>query len=114
MIRDLRKSMGTLSVRPLIQIFDDEWMVPMRRENKLPSTSKDTDKFVEKAFEIIWLMKIQNPPIAFKWQTRDETFDRERFTFYTKRGDKVGQMVWPAVLLHKDGPLMSKGIVQAK
>ncbi|XP_053399565.1 uncharacterized protein LOC123557239 [Mercenaria mercenaria] len=114
MIRDLRKSMGALSVRPLIQIFDEKWMKPMRQDKKLPSTSKDTDKFVEKAFEIIWLMKIQNPPMEFKWQIRDEKFDRERFTFYTKRGDKVGQTVWPAVLLHEDGPLMSKGIVQAK
>ncbi|XP_053399564.1 uncharacterized protein LOC128557054 [Mercenaria mercenaria] len=114
MIHDLRKSMGALSVRPLIQIFEEKWMKPMRQDKKLPSTSKDTDKFVEKAFGIIWLMKIQNPHMEFKWQRRDETIDRERFIFYTKRGDKVGQTVWPAVLLHEDGPLMSKGLVQAK
>ncbi|XP_060608166.1 uncharacterized protein LOC132760244 [Ruditapes philippinarum] len=114
MICDLRKSMGTLSVRPLVQIFHEKWVIRMKQEEKLPSTSKHIENFVAKAFEVIWLMTIQNPPMIFKWQKRDEPVDKERFTFYTKRGNTIKQTVWPAVLLHESGPLMSKGIVQAQ
>ncbi|XP_060556665.1 uncharacterized protein LOC132717249 [Ruditapes philippinarum] len=113
-IHDLRKSVGVLSVRPLVQIFDGWFMCNLRKINKLPPSSRETDAFVAKTFEIVWLMKIQNPQMETQWQSQDEKCDKDKFTFYTKRGDIVSQTVWPAVLLHKNGPLMSKGILQAK
>lgn len=63
---------------------------------------------------LIWLMKIQEPPMKLLWQNTGDLHDKNNFTFYKKTGHTVLCTVWPAVLLHADGPLMSKGIVQAK
>jgi hypothetical protein len=89
-------------------------MCDFRKRNRLPPSSRETDAFVAKTFDIVWLMKIQNPQMETQWQSEEEKCDKDKFTFYTKRGDIVSQTVWPAVLLHKNGPLMSKGILQAK
>ena len=60
------------------------------------------------------MMKIQDVPMVLKWATTGEKFDKAKFTEYTKKGDVIDYSVWPAVLLHTDGPLMAKGVVQCK
>lgn len=71
------------------------------------------DTFVAKLLHIVWMMKIQDPPICLVWQEKGEKINKENFTYYSKRGDVVAFCVWPAVFLHKDGPLMSQGVLQA-
>jgi hypothetical protein len=68
--------------------------------------------FLEKAFELIWVMKMQDPPMEFVWSKPGDNFDNNMYTYYSKRGSKVSQSIWPAVVLHKAGPLMSKGVAQ--
>ena len=87
--------------------------------NKIKETWKcskdnaDVEKFVSRCVEIIWLMKIQSPPMALLWQQKGDSVDKDRFTFYTKKGGNVDYCVWPAVLLHAgNGPLVSKGVIQ--
>lgn len=70
--------------------------------------------FVRESLKYVWLMKVQDPPMVFLWADTQVPIDKSRFTFYTQRGETVVQTVWPAVLLHEAGPLMSKGIVQAE
>jgi hypothetical protein len=43
----------------------------------------------------------------------DDVFDRLAFKEFTKSGTKVDYLVWPALYLYKDGPLLSKGVVLA-
>ena len=76
------------------------------------ATSKGLDDFLEKALFLIWVMKMQDPAMEFVWSKSGDKFDKTMYTHYTKRGDTVTQCIWPAVVLHKSGPLMSKGVVQ--
>lgn len=87
-------------------------MSPFVWESKEVFYSKSLKDFVGKALELVWVMKIQDPPMELTWCNRGDTFNKNMFTYYTNRGNTVRQSVWPAVLLHKDGPLMSKGVVQ--
>ncbi|XP_060583074.1 uncharacterized protein LOC132739389 isoform X2 [Ruditapes philippinarum] len=45
-------------------------------------------------------------------QKKKTDFDKNLFKEYTFRGNYFDFIVWPALLLHKDGPLLSKGIAQ--
>ena len=72
------------------------------------------DNFVKKTIELVWMMKIQDTPMVLTWAKSSDTFDRNMFRQYTRKGRYVDYAVWPGVLLHKDGALMSKGIVQCK
>lgn len=84
------------------------------KEMKLEKCSTPMTKFIEGCLTCVWLMKVQCPPVALLWQKPGTPCDKNRFTFYTQRGTNVVQTVWPAVLLHENGPLMSKGVVQGK
>lgn len=39
--------------------------------------------------------------------------DKEKYRPYTVEGTKVVGTVWPAVLRHEGGPVMSRGVVDA-
>lgn len=43
---------------------------------------------------------------------QNEEFDKEVFRCYTRNGENVEFVVWPAVFLYKDGPLVTKGVLQ--
>lgn len=71
--------------------------------------------YVKEAAEICWLMCIQDPPIFMVTRiTEGHTFDKQLFSEFTARGEEYHYMVWPALLLEKDGQLLSKGVAQPK
>jgi hypothetical protein len=43
-----------------------------------------------------------------------QPIDHNLFSFYTKKGSVVEFVIWPALILHKNGPILSKGVVQGK
>lgn len=59
------------------------------------------------------MMRIQDPPIYMEadYQT-NSAFDSNKMRSYTKAGKLVHFVVWPTFFLHKDGPLLAKGVVQ--
>ena len=58
-------------------------------------------------------MSVQDPPMAITTAVApDLQYNRAMYKEYTKSGVFVDYVVWPAVLLHDDGPLMAKGTVQ--
>lgn len=42
----------------------------------------------------------------------ETVYDKQIFKEYTTMGRRVKFLVWPALFLHKGGPLLSKGVVQ--
>lgn len=79
---------------------------------KITSSAKEIDTYVRKTIELVWMMKIQSPPMELEWKHEGDKCNKNRFTFYKRSGDTVKKTVWPALLLHKDGPLVSKGVVE--
>lgn len=53
--------------------------------------------------------------IEFPDNKEDEVmFNSSLFKAYTKNGKYLDFVVWPALYLHKNGPMLSKGVAQAK
>ena len=60
-------------------------------------------------------MCIQDPPVVLMFSGKQGTsFDGQLFTTYTTEGRKVKFIVWPAILLYNDGPILRKGVAQGK
>ncbi|VDI48810.1 Hypothetical predicted protein [Mytilus galloprovincialis] len=73
-----------------------------------------TTPFFHKCVHICWCMAIQDPLMYLAEHLPPDTkFDKNEYKEFVKSGDKVKFMVWPALYLHKDGPLLHKGVVQA-
>uniref|UniRef100_K1PU25 Mitochondria-eating protein C-terminal domain-containing protein n=1 Tax=Magallana gigas TaxID=29159 RepID=K1PU25_MAGGI len=86
------------------------------RKTKLKIKQKVYDsckEYIEKCVELCWMMRIQDPPIYMEadYQT-NSAFDSNKMRSYTKAGKFVHFVVWPTFFLHKDGPLLAKGVVQ--
>lgn len=59
------------------------------------------------------MMRIQDPPIYMEADYQaNSAFDSNKMRSYTKAGKLVHFVVWPTFFLHKDGPLLAKGVVQ--
>ncbi|KAL5012317.1 hypothetical protein ScPMuIL_010868 [Solemya velum] len=70
-------------------------------------------QYIEMCLEVCWLMCVQDPPVVLEWTAvKSDNFDRNLFRAYTKSGNKFDFVVWPAILLHKGGAILSKGIAQ--
>lgn len=83
--------------------------------SKMPNgTHPDVKAYAIKCIEVMWLMAIQDPPMDIAWPAEDKTFNSAHYKEYCKKGTVVKLPVWPAVFLHRDGPLMSKGYVMPK
>ncbi|XP_063413645.1 uncharacterized protein LOC134696028 isoform X2 [Mytilus trossulus] len=73
-----------------------------------------TTPFFHKCVHLCWCMAIQDPLMYLAEHLPPDTkFDKNEYKEFVKSGDKVKFMVWPALYLHKDGPLLHKGVVQA-
>ncbi|XP_060567418.1 uncharacterized protein PF3D7_1120000-like [Ruditapes philippinarum] len=75
--------------------------------------SKDVQDYVTACVEIAWLCAVQDPPLKLDAQFTDK-FETNVLKDYTKRGEFVDFVVWPAMFLHKGGPLLSKGVAQGR
>ena len=71
--------------------------------------SKEVDAYVRQCIDLVWYMCIQQPPMEIMWAKPGEKINKEVFLFSGKKGKKFKTTVWPAVFLHKDGPLVVRG-----
>lgn len=82
-----------------------------RKENFANNTSMQ--KYIDRCIEYCWMMVIQDPPMILDFgPAQNEKFDKDVFRCYTITGEKVKFVVWPAVFLHNNGPLVTKGVLQ--
>lgn len=71
------------------------------------------ETFIKKCIKTCWMMNMQEVPMCLKfaYQTGDP-FKKELYKEYTKCGGQCGYLVWPLLLLHVDGPVLQKGVMQ--
>ena len=70
-------------------------------------------EYIEKCVELCWMMRVQDPPIYMEANyATNSAFDSSRMRSFTKAGQFIHFVVWPTFFLHKDGPLLAKGVVQ--
>ena len=81
---------------------------------KVRDLSDSVQAYMASLVKVTWLMRVQDPPACLMWAEPGAPMDKDRFSFFTRTGKTMERCVWPAVLLHKGGPLLAKGIVQGK
>ncbi|KAL3879741.1 hypothetical protein ACJMK2_032027 [Sinanodonta woodiana] len=72
---------------------------------------KPVQNYCKLCIELTWLMCIQAPPIKLEFIPDNKAISKH-FRHYTRSGDKVEFVVWPALFLHDNGPVLSKGVIQ--
>ncbi|KAK3594518.1 hypothetical protein CHS0354_030864 [Potamilus streckersoni] len=85
-------------------------------ERKIYTTQRlqDIRPYLDECVELCFLMNIQEPPLELRglMYTTGTPFDDSAFQPYTKSGKKIEYVVWPAMHLYRDGPLLCRGIAQ--
>lgn len=70
-------------------------------------------EYVRECVVLCWFMVVQDPPVVIASVARPrERFDNALYKAYTSSGTLIDFVVWPALLLHKGGPVLIKGTAQ--
>lgn len=99
----------------ILKIYTQHYLenLPERNPEQLgPEVIEACKKYILKCAELSWLMVIQDPPMCMEWQFTGSEFKSETMRSFTKSGDQVQFVVWPALYLHDNGALVAKAIVQ--
>ncbi|XP_071126091.1 golgin subfamily A member 6-like protein 22 [Mytilus edulis] len=89
-----------------------DWDYVNKNENLMQILTQST--FFEKCIYLCWCMVIQDPVMHLDNDPVSNTpIDKNTYKEFVKSGDSVAYVVWPALFLHKGGPLLYKGVVQA-
>ncbi|KAL3878817.1 hypothetical protein ACJMK2_031145 [Sinanodonta woodiana] len=110
------KQSGITIKDTICQNFFGEELPTFLRPQLLPMGNK-LSTYASSSVEIVWWMCIQDPPLCMKWTDNENTkeeFDTNLYRFYTKSGKYVDYCVWPVLLLHDGGPVLTKGIAEGK
>ncbi|XP_071125964.1 uncharacterized protein [Mytilus edulis] len=70
--------------------------------------------YIKRCVDMCFYMRIKMPEMYLQFDCDIINVDKTTFKPYTKDGDKVDYVVWPALFLFKEGPLMNRGVVQCK
>lgn len=105
MLEEVRKSQK-MSGDVLLKEFECETSFKWIFKESIP-------EYTTKCLELCWLMNMHNPPVALGLPpAKDSRFDGNLYKEYTRTGTSVDYVVWLPLLLHKDGPLLQKGVLQ--
>ncbi|KAL3879216.1 hypothetical protein ACJMK2_031523 [Sinanodonta woodiana] len=85
---------------------------------KLMSTIREPEaaacnSFIDECIRLCWMMCIKDPPMYIVCD-KEAVFDQNKYMPYTKTGPEVSYVVWPALYLHRNGPLMREGVAQGE
>lgn len=90
----------------------DDWNYKYKNEKLIQLLM--TSSFFKKCVYICWSMAIQDPVMYLDEDIPADTqIDKNTYKEFADRGNTVAFVVWPALFLHKGGPLLYKGVVQA-
>ncbi|XP_063413183.1 uncharacterized protein LOC134695727 [Mytilus trossulus] len=70
--------------------------------------------YIQRCVEMCFYMRIKSPEMYLQFDCDMKYIDKTSFKPYTKDGDTLDYVVWPALFLFKEGPLMNRGVVQCK
>ncbi|XP_053399686.1 golgin subfamily A member 6-like protein 22 [Mercenaria mercenaria] len=73
----------------------------------------DVEDFVKESFELLWLLVIQDPPVVFHpIAEKGDVLDLDIYKSYKTTGRYITFTVFPALLLHEDGPVLAMGVAE--
>lgn len=104
---DFQKRTATLA-------FQDVEKIILEKSPRLKDNDSEAEcHFIKRCSQLCWMMAIQDPPMYLDFgPEKGSVIDKNVFRLYTKSGENVDFLVWPAVFLHKNGPIVQKGVLQ--
>ncbi|XP_053399529.1 reticulocyte-binding protein homolog 2a-like isoform X1 [Mercenaria mercenaria] len=117
-LKEFQKNSSHHSLKYVQKITIDGANSPIKllKKNVVVKCSSKTkikyNLYVNLCTEITWHMQIQDPPLVLDFGT--ETSEPSRFRPYTISGPQLDYILWPAMLLHGNGAIVSKGVAQFK
>ncbi|XP_052794082.1 uncharacterized protein LOC128227506 [Mya arenaria] len=119
MLIDYRRELAKLSV-PMLQ-KEIRRAIAAELGTSLPrrftGIGNHFTSYAEKCIAIVWLMYVHDPPMHLEWLTRDQEgtdFKVDLYLPYTRPGTLFDYCVWPVVRLHRNGPILCKGVAQGR
>jgi len=70
--------------------------------------------YVNKCVQITWLMAIQDPPVSLHIPSKQRSFDKKMYRYYTEVGEEMAFVVWPPMVLHDGGAILMKGVAEGR
>ena len=81
--------------------------------DKCKPVLKEVQQYTAKCLEVCWLMNMCDTPLAIgSPPAKGSVFDNTIYKVYKNYGKTVDYVVWLPLYLHKNGPLLQKGVVQ--
>lgn len=108
-VKEFQKKTATALFPQIEQsiLDNDTFRGQLRKEAELCQT------YIRKCIQLCWMMYVQEPAMELVFEFyAGQDIDENQVKAYRKRGLKINYLVWPLLLLHHDGPVAQKGIVQ--
>lgn len=120
--KELLKETADLSLDVITKDFEERYNPPSFRHHVIQQFDIDeyqkldrVTKYLQKCVEVTWFMNVQDPPMGLLWpNTNENEISLNCFRHFTKFGNKLEHEVWPALLLHDQGPVIVKGVAQLR
>ncbi|XP_071125515.1 uncharacterized protein [Mytilus edulis] len=120
--REIVKETADLSLNIIIKDFEDRYNPPSFRHHVIQQYDIDeyqkldkVTRYLQKCVEVTWYMNVQDPPMVLLWpNTNENEISLNCFRHFTKFGNKLEHEVWPALLIHDQGPVIVKGVAQLR
>ncbi|KAK3588217.1 hypothetical protein CHS0354_000016 [Potamilus streckersoni] len=110
-LSDATKMSGDVASLNMVQAF----AVDKDMKTKHGKRMQQCKAFIEECVKLCWLMHVQTPPLCIDTKTtKGEHLEKEKYKEYTRKGQKIAFVVWPALFLHEKGPLVAKGVAQGE
>ncbi|XP_060575829.1 uncharacterized protein LOC132733245 isoform X1 [Ruditapes philippinarum] len=114
---------GSETILDKLKVFQKEvaeTMVPVVQKAYIKASWTEDDfvpalkPFIRKCIYVCWMMLVQSLPMCIHVidVNEQDTFDKNLYKEYTNSGPYIKYIVWPAMLLHENGPVVCKGIAQ--
>lgn len=96
-----------------VTVQESFWKQRSEDQNGQKEVLECTKPFLMKCVHICWLMVGQDPPVYLRFSDKcKEKFNKDVYREYTANGNVLDFVVWPAIFLHENGPLLKKGVAQ--
>lgn len=108
MIKSIRNMIGKIVVNKLILRFQEE-----RSDYYKGVDDVNIKQYVSKCMELCWLTCVHDTSLTFKTEfAPGRKIDKRMAISYTKKGETVNYVVWPAFLCEEDGQVLAIAIIQ--
>ncbi|KAL4230746.1 hypothetical protein ACF0H5_011121 [Mactra antiquata] len=117
--RQCMNNLGKKQIGVICKVFAPIFAVAISKEyldhctNDFDGSPK-TKTFIRRCSEIFWWMNAQDPPMILEFDEPKGSFNEDKYRFFTKSGNQIVYIVWPPMRLHQSGPVLAKGVAEAK